>query len=111
MNNLDEILKAARELGKKIAAHPRTTDFLASARAVADDREAQNLLKAYQDSVNKIRAAESQGKPIEPEDKRRAADAERQVAGNENLKNMMRLQADYMEMMHRINGAIDIDAS
>lgn len=107
MNNLDEILAQARELGKKIAAHPRTKDFLAAARAVAEDRDAQNVLKSYQDAVTKIRRLEAQGKPIEPDDKRKAADAERQVAGNDKLKNMMKYQADYLELMHRINSAIE----
>src|SRR5262245_47261005 len=98
-DGLDEIVSQARELGKKIAAHPRTKDFLAAARAVAEDRDAQNLLKAYQDAVTKIRTLEAQGKPIEPEDKRKAADAERKVAGNDRLKDMMKFQADYLELM------------
>jgi cell fate (sporulation/competence/biofilm development) regulator YlbF (YheA/YmcA/DUF963 family) len=105
--SFDDILADARALGKKIAAHPRTKDFLAAARAVAEDREAQNDLKAYQDAVTRIRTLEAQGKPIEPEDKRKAADAERQVAANEKLKAMMKFQADYLELMHRINTAIE----
>jgi len=106
-DSLDEIIDQARELGRKIAAHPRTKDFLAAARAVAEDRQAQDLLKTYQEAVNKIRTLQSAGKPIEPEDKRKVADAERGVAGDEKLKAMMKHQADYMELMQRVNGAID----
>lgn len=107
MNDLDTILAQARELGKKIAAHARTKDFLQAAKAVAEDREAQDVLKAYQDAINQIRTLESSGKPIEPDTKRKAADAERQAAGNGKLREMMKHQANYMEMMHRINTAME----
>ncbi len=107
MTDLDPILAQARELGKKIAEHPRSKDFLAAAKAVAEDKEAQSIMRTYQEAVSKVRTLESQGKPIEPDDKRHAADAERAAAANEKLKNMMRYQADYMELMHRINAAID----
>ncbi|MBI5763705.1 MAG: YlbF family regulator [Planctomycetes bacterium] len=107
MDDLDPILTQARELGKKISEHPRSCEFFAAAKAVAEDKDAQAAMRAYQEAVTKLRTLEAQGKPIEPDDKRKAADAERAAAGNEKIKAMMRLQADYMELMHRINAAID----
>ena len=107
MSDLEPIISQARELGKKIAAHSRTQGFLTAARAVAEDKEAQAILKSYQESVNKLRALEAGGKPIEPEDKRKVAEAERAMAGNDKLKSMMKEQANYLEMMHHINQAID----
>lgn len=104
---MDDIIAHARELGKKIAAHPRCADFMAAARAVAADKQAQEILKAYQEQVRKIQELEMGGKPIEPPDKRKLADCESAVAGNDLLKKMIRHQADYMEMMNRINSAID----
>ena len=106
-DEIDDLIKHARELGKKIAAHPRTREFLAAARAVAEDKEAQNHLKSYQDAITRIRTLEAQGKPVEPDDKRKAADAERQVAGNEKLKSMMKTQVEYLELMNRVNSAIE----
>ena len=104
---MDDLIAAARELGKKIATHQRTRDFTAAAKAVAEDKEAQGILKAYQEQVEHLRNLEKSQKPIEVADKRKLADAEARVAGNEKLKNMMKQQADYLEMMHRINRAID----
>lgn len=41
---MDDIIADARALGKKIAAHPRTAKFLTAAKAVAGDKEAQDVL-------------------------------------------------------------------
>ena len=104
---MEDIIAQARELGKKIAGHERTTGFMAAARAVAEDKDAQAILKNYQEQVEKIRSFEAAGKPIEVEDKKKLQQAEGAIAGNDKLKKMMKHQADYLEMMHRINSAID----
>ena len=104
---MEDIISHARELGKKIAAHPRCSDFMNATREVAADTEAQRILKEYQEQVTNIRRLEVEQKPIEVEDKHKLADCEAAVAGNELLKTMMKHQADYVEMMTRINNAID----
>lgn len=104
---MDDIIAHARELGKKIADHPRTAEFLSAAKAVSEDSDAQALLTAYQAQGNRLRELEAAGKPIEVDDKHKLADCETKVAGNEKLKLMMKHQADYLEMMNRVNHAID----
>jgi len=74
---------------------------------VAEDRDSQAVLQAYQQGLERIRELEASGRPIEPQDKRSLAEAEAKVAGNDKLKAMMKHQADYLEMMHRINEAMD----
>ncbi len=107
---MDDIIAAAGELGKKIASHPRTRAFAATARAVATDAEAQALLKKYQDQADRIHQLEQSGRPVEPEDKRRLAALQSDLAVHEKLKEMMRCQADYLDLMNRINQAIDAAA-
>ena len=104
---MDDIITDAKALGKKIAAHPRTKDFLAAARAVAENNDSQQILKKYQEQATRLQALEQAGKPIEVADKHALADYEAQVAGDALLKKMMKCQADYLEMMKRINDAID----
>lgn len=104
---MEDIIADAKALGKKIAAHPRSANFLKAARAVSEDREAQALLKKYQEQVQKLQQLESTGKAIEVADKHALTDCESQLAGNDKIKDMMKYQADYMELMNRINRAID----
>jgi len=104
---MEDIIAHARDLGKRIATHPRCAEFMAAARAVAEDKQAQEILKSYQEQTRKLQELSAAGKPIEVDDKHKLADCESQVAGNEKLKKMMKHQADYFEMMNRINQAID----
>ncbi len=107
---MEDIIAEARALGKKIASHPRMKSFVAAARAVAEDKNAQDVLKRYQQQAQKLQMLEMEGKPIEPDDKRLLADLQGRMASNDLLKNMLRHQADYLEMMKRINDAIDTAA-
>lgn len=104
---MEDIIADAVSLGKKIAAHPRMKAFMAAAQAVNGDKDSQTILIDYQKAVDKIRQAEMSGKPIEVADKRTMSECEARVANNDLLKKMMSAQADYLEMMHRINAAID----
>lgn len=104
---MQDIIAAATELGKKIAASERTRAFLAAAKAVAADKDAQTILRDFQNQSDKLRELAEAGKPIEPNDKRRLSELESSVASNDKLKAMMRTQADYFELMTRVQQAID----
>src|ERR1043166_4651180 len=62
MSDLDAILQEARQLGKKIAAHPRAKEFKAAAKAVAEDREAQDVLRSYQEIRSEEHTSELQSR-------------------------------------------------
>ncbi len=104
---MEDIIADAAALGKKIAAHPRMKAYITAAKAVNADPAAIDTLKTYQETIEKLRQLEMSGRPIEVDDKHRLAECESKVAGNDLLKSMMQAQADYMELMHRINTAID----
>ena len=104
---MDHIIAAARDLGKLIAAHSRTQAFLTAAKAVNDDTTAQTAMRAYQEIAERVQRLEYEGKPIEPADKRKLADAQAAVAGHPKLKDLSRHQADYLELMNRVNDAIE----
>lgn len=104
---MEDIIAAAKDLGCKIAAHPRCVEFMTAARAVAEDNDAQNVLREYQDQAQRVQILEHSGRPVEVADKHKLAECEMKVAGNEKLKAMMKHQANYVEMMNRINAAID----
>lgn len=107
---MNEIITAATELGKRVAAHARSRAFVEAARGVAADATAQGLLKTYQTHLARVRQLEENGQPIGPDDKRALATAQEQVAGNPLLKAMMRAQADYLELVMQVHQAIDTAA-
>ena len=104
---MQEIIADAAALGKKIAEHPRSKAFFDAARAVAADADAQKMLRSYQEAADRLQQLEASGKPIEADDKRKLATLQSDMIGNEKLKSMMKAQADYLELMTRVQQAID----
>lgn len=104
---MDDIIADAAALGKKIAAHPTMKAFIDAVNALKADSEAESLLKKYQVKSREIDTKASQGKPVEVDEKRELAELQHKVAGNDKIKAVSRCETDYLDMMRRINEAID----
>ena len=104
---MEEILELARRLGKRIAENSRGKAFREAQKALADNSEAQSLLKELNEVARRIQTLEDQRKPLEPEDKRKLADMQQRVAGNECLANYAKVQADYVELMQRVSASME----
>jgi cell fate (sporulation/competence/biofilm development) regulator YlbF (YheA/YmcA/DUF963 family) len=104
---VDQILELAARLGERIAADPRGRQ-MADARAALDgslqDRQLLEDYEAQQQKMNELAAA---GRPIEPEDKRRLADLHAKVIGSRVIKDVLKAQADYLELMTVVSQRIE----
>ena len=104
---MDEILELADRLGKRIGADSRGK-LMASARASLDTSLAdQQLLTDYENQQHKLHSLEAAGKPIEPDDKRRLADLHSKVIASPVIKNLLKAQADYLELMNLVSQRIE----
>lgn len=106
MSDYHSLVELARRLGTQIAQHPRAQAFTQVRRELNADRDAQTLLKAFTAQSQHIRQLEAEQKPIEVDDKRKLAELESQLMGNELVQRFMRLQADYLELMNAVNQAL-----
>ncbi|MEE8169055.1 MAG: YlbF family regulator [Phycisphaerae bacterium] len=106
-DQMQEIMTLAQALGRKIGAHAATRDFMAAAKAVAQNPEAQKILGAYTEHEDRIRELEANGRPIEVADKHKLAELQGQVASHDQLKAMSKAQADYVAMMQRMQTTLD----
>lgn len=107
MADKQEILRRAKELGAALASNPKIQGFLDARDAVDKDTDAQKLLEDYQAQIGKVQRLAAERKPIEPEDKRRVAELEGRLASHASLKQFMRYQADYYELMNSVHQAMD----
>ena len=107
MPDVQELLRMARELGEAIAKNERTRAYLAAQQAVQKDAAARSLLEEYGRHMGRIRKLELEQKPIEVADKHKVAEYEQEISGNDVLKNLMRSQADYVQLMNQINSAME----
>ena len=106
MQDTQALLDKARDLGESIARHERVKSYYAAQHGVGKDPAAKALLMEYAQHMDRLRQLESEQKPIEVADKQKAAEIEAQIAGNDRLKELMRVQADYVELMNQVNNAM-----
>lgn len=107
---VDDILDLAARLGKRIASDPRG-EAMARARGALDKSTAdRKLLEDYQSQQQKVHELEVGGKPIEPEDKRRLADLHGKVISSQVIKDLLKAQMDYVELMSQVSNRIEQEA-
>ena len=104
---MEELIEMARGLGKKVAGHERTALLKKAQKKVNADPDAAKLIEEFQQQAQKIRTFEQEQKPIEVEDKHKLRDLEQKIIANENLTELTRRQADFVELMRKIKDAID----
>ena len=103
---MEEIMRRAGELGRAIREHPRYKRLMEADARIRDDRSAAEVLEAYNKAVTKIARKEKSAQPVEVEEKRQVERLRQAVVGHEAIKAFMRAQADYAELMKKMNDAI-----
>ncbi len=103
---LEDITAEAGKLGALIAETAVSKAFLKHRQVLQEDKQALEVMGDYQQQLQKIAELESSGKPIEPEDKHKLSELQQKVASNEALKGWMKAQADFSELMGKVNKAI-----
>jgi len=103
---MDEVLAFASELGRLIARHERFSKLRAAEDAVYSDKETRCMLAAFEAQRRKVGELEAAQKPVEPADKREFKRLNDAVHANAAIQALARVQADYVEMMNRVNDAI-----
>lgn len=103
---MEEILRRAEELGRAIREHVRYKRLMEADARVRGDSSAAEALKAYNGAVMKIAEKEQKRQPIEAEEKRAVERLRGAVVANEAIKTFMQAQADYAELMKKMNDAI-----
>lgn len=106
MATAQEILTAARELGKMISTHQAVTKFQDVLKRLSDDVQAQRTFNDYQRHLQTIAQKEVEGKPIEVADKRKLEQLQKQVIGTQLLQEFQIAQMDYSDLMRQVDGAI-----
>ena len=104
---MEQLIELARRLGRQVAAHERTKYLNKAQQAVSEDEETSRLIEEYQQQLRKIRELEHQTKPVEVGDKHKLRDLEEKVGTSAKLSELAKRQADFVELMRKINEAIE----
>ena len=107
---MDEILDLATRLGKRIAQDARASLMVDAQVALENSLTDRNLLGEYERQQQKVYELEAAGRPIEPEDKRKLADLHGKVVTSPIIKQVLKAQADFLEIMHAVSQRIEQEA-
>jgi len=102
----DEILAAARDVGKLVRDHKAITDLQAAAKQLRDDTDAQRALADFERAVQAVAQKESQGQPVEVEEKRKLESLQQKVVSNATLRAFQMAQMEMLDLRRRIDEAI-----
>lgn len=103
---MEEILTLASRLGRMISETDRFEALRQAEKAALADKEAQSALKELQETENRLSEKEKAGQPIEVEEKHRLAELQERVRENDTLWKLAQAQADYMELLNRVNQSV-----
>lgn len=109
-HQMDEILDLAARLGKRIAEDSRAKQMTEAQTALEKSLADRQILNDYERQQQKIYELEVSGKPIEPDDKRRLADLHGMVVGSAVIKQVLKAQADFLELMTTVSQRIEQEA-
>jgi len=103
---LNDILKKAEELGRAISASDRFKAVEKAREEIDADKQLQADVKVLNDLTTKLAKLEKDTKPVEPDDKHRLRDLQQKVMGAAKMQELMRVEADFAELMNRVNRTI-----
>src|SRR5262245_16315722 len=103
---IDDVLSLAKTLARAIAAHARFVNLRSAENEVFANSEAKGLAEEFQRARQAIRDKEKDLVPIEPEEKRALSSLHERVRAHPMLQELSRAQADYAEMMDKVNRTI-----
>lgn len=107
---MDEILDLATKLGKMMAADARAVAMATARKGLEDSPSERQLLSEYESQQQKMAGLEAAGKPLEPEDKRKLADLHGKVVSSEVIKELIKAQTGYVELMSAVSRRIEEQA-
>jgi len=103
---MEKVLELAARLGQEIRAHERHRLLREAEKNVLADPEARKIQDDLEKQLLRMRDLERQMKPVEVADKRELSRLQDLARSNPGLQELLKVQADYFEMMDKVNSTI-----
>ncbi len=107
MAETNEILHSATKLGALIGRHPTVATYRELTRQLDLDISARNLLGQFEQLMETLAMKEAQMQPVEVAEKQQLRTLEQSIAIHPLLKKLMAAQVEYMDMMRKVQEAIN----
>jgi cell fate (sporulation/competence/biofilm development) regulator YlbF (YheA/YmcA/DUF963 family) len=105
---MQEILAKAADLAQAIKKSKVYRSLLAAQDRLEKDGATKKLMQDFDEQSRQIREKEKKLTPVEVEDKRKLQQLRDQMQSNELVQELLRAQADYAQMMAKVNETIEM---
>ena len=102
----EAVLSAAGTLGELLASHPAVAAFTDVAKRLDADTDAQRALTDLRRQQQALAEKERSGQPVEVADKHRLRDLQAAAAQNPLLREMQKVEMDYVDLMRQVDERI-----
>jgi cell fate (sporulation/competence/biofilm development) regulator YlbF (YheA/YmcA/DUF963 family) len=103
---MEKVIELAQRLGQEIHHHKRYRQLREAEKRALADPEAGKIQDDLEKQLLKMRDLERQMKPVEVADKRELSRLQDLARANPGLQELLKVQADYFEMMDKVNSTI-----
>jgi cell fate (sporulation/competence/biofilm development) regulator YlbF (YheA/YmcA/DUF963 family) len=103
---VDRILSLAKRLGQAVREDERHEELQAAREAVNAQEKSRDLFEGYYKQQEKVSELMAQQKPVEPEDKKKLAQLQQDLAADDNAKRLLKAEADFAHLMRQVNQSI-----
>jgi len=104
---MDEIVGKARQLALAIRESEVYKALVAAEKKLSENEDVRKLMENYDRQSRKIHEKETALKPVEVDDKRKLQQLHERMQSEPLVQELLRAQADYAQMMAKVNEAID----
>ena len=104
---MESILELARQLGREIRRHERFQQLAAAEKTVMADEQASLTHRQLEGHARKIAELQFADQPVGLEDRKKLQELREKAHANPQLQELARARADYMELMSKVNEALE----
>lgn len=102
----DTIIELAARLGRSIQESSQAASLREARKELDQHKDVLDLLKEYQDQLEKVQKLEDENKPVEVSDKHRLQEIQGKLISNDVFKKYTAAQVEYVDLMRQVNTAL-----
>lgn len=103
---MDDLVQLAERLGKAIAGCDQAVKLREARKAMNGEPGLAEIMKQYGEQSENIARLDAANQPVEVEDKHKLAELRGKLVSSETFKKFTAAQVDYVDMMRKVNEAL-----
>lgn len=106
MPSTEEIMKEAKKLGQMLVEHDAVKKAKQAIERFEKDRDAQQVMTQFSQTLQKLAQKEATGQPIEVAEKKQLQQLQTTLAHNLTMRQFQTAQMDFEDLLRQVDEAV-----